>query len=187
MSTDFEPITAPDSKIAGVTRRGPQKGRQATFLAETPLPPSEPAKEPQEPAADTGADAPKAYDETELMAIFDAIIFEGEYSEQVTIRGKFPVVFRSRTSEEIRAISAALDLESQKTILMSTIQERRSMLNLESALVQYGSTQIAGMNAEGRSKFMGKIPAPMIGVLLMELSRFDAKVFAACKEGEANF
>lgn len=128
--------------------------------------------------------APK-YDPDDLAAIFDEIIFSGEYTESQTIRGKLNVVFRTRTAEELKEINRIVD--GTQAVFANTLDGVRSLLQLQYALIMYQGKDLRGMKPEDRSKFIGKIPGPIIGALLMALGRFDDKVFAACKEGEENF
>jgi hypothetical protein len=125
------------------------------------------------------------YDQAELLRIFDEIIFNGEYIEEVTIRGKLKVQFRTRTAEEIGEISRLLDTTTYN--LVATLNESRMILNLQYALVSYQGRPLSTLKIEDRSKFVKKLPGPVIAVLLDALYAFDEKVLAACKELEENF
>jgi hypothetical protein len=129
-------------------------------------------------------DKPK-YDPDELARIFDEIIFAGEYSEEVMIRGRLRVVFRTRTSDEIDQISRVID--GTQANLIATLSEKRAVLNLQYALAWYQSENLAGAKIEERAAFLRKLPGPIVGALLNALGEFDNKVFEACKEAEANF
>lgn len=125
------------------------------------------------------------YDQNELNQIFDEIIFSGEYAEDITIRGRLKVRLRTRTAEEIEAISRVVD--STTANLVATLAEKRSLLNLQYALASFQGKDLRALKIEERAKFLGRIPGPVIGSLLSALSKFDQKVYAACKEGEENF
>jgi len=125
------------------------------------------------------------YDETELLAIFDEIIFSGEYVESSKIKGKLNVSFRTRTAEEISKITSKLD--STPANFISTINERRSLLNLHFALTNYQGKDVSQAKPEDREKFINSLPAPVVGALLVALDKFDRKVFKACEVGEENF
>lgn len=125
------------------------------------------------------------YDQNELNQIFDEIIFSGEYAEDITIRGRLKVRLRTRTAEEIEAISRVVD--STTANLVATLAEKRSLLNLQYALASFQGKDLRALKIEERAKFLGRIPGPVIGSLLTALSKFDQKVYAACKEGEENF
>lgn len=178
-TSDFEFKKPTDAKTG-------TKSNPTSKVVKTPVAP-EPVVEAI--AADEGDSkvSPPKFDEQELMSIFDDLMFHGEYSEEFMIRGKLPVRFRSRSAEEIQKISMEVDSNSGSATLLATLSEQRSLLNLEFALMSYGSKDLASLKREERAKFVGKLPAPMVGTLLMLLSKFDQKVFEACKEGEANF
>ena len=133
---------------------------------------------------DKAKEKPK-YDKDELLRIFDEIIFSGEYSEDVVIKGKLRVNFRTRTSEEIAEISRAIDTTTFN--LIATMQEARMVLNLQFALTSYQGRSLIGFSTEDKAKFIKRLPGPVIGVLLDALYKFDDKVFEACKELEENF
>ena len=125
------------------------------------------------------------YNKDELLAIFDEVIFQGEYVEDVTIRGKLKVQFRTRTAEEIEQISKVIDSTSFN--LISTMNESRMVLNLQYALTFYQGRDLSALKVEDRAKFIKKLPGPVIAVLIDALFRFDDKVAEACKEVEGNF
>lgn len=125
------------------------------------------------------------YDPEELAAIFDDILFSEEYSEEVTIRGKLRVTFRTRTAEEVRTINQIVD--GTTAVFATTLDGIRSIMQLQYALTFYQGKDLRSTRPEERAKFLGKLPAPVVAALLHALSRFDEKVYAACKEGEENF
>jgi hypothetical protein len=121
----------------------------------------------------------------ELLAIFDDIIFSGEYSEVMDIRGKLKVRFRTRSAEEVEKISQIID--GTTATLVATLNEKRSLLNLHYALTMYAGTDLSTVKHEEKVKFINKLPAPVVGALINCLFKFDDKIYAACKEGEENF
>lgn len=121
----------------------------------------------------------------ELAAIFDQIIFYGEYSEEVSIKDKLKVKLRTRTSEETEAINNEVDGSSYQ--LMATMNSRISLLNLRYALASYAGKDLTGMPMDQKIKFIAKIPTPVIAALFVALAKFDTKVYAACSEGDENF
>jgi hypothetical protein len=135
--------------------------------------------------ADESAIKKPKYTKEELGKIFDELIFQGEYREDVTIRGKLRVTFRSRTTEETMEITKALDGQDFK--LLSTMQEQRAFRNLIKSLVAYQGRDLSNMKPEEREQFIRKIPTSIIGSLADKLAEFDLKVDEACREGEENF
>ena len=137
----------------------------------------------------TDKDSPKAsagpkYDKNELLAIFDEIIFTGEYVEEVLLRGRVPVKFSTRSAKQVDEVQAVLD--SAGYTLISSVEQRRSILSLEQSLVSFNGKDLSKMPKDERSKFVSQLAGPVIAVLMEELSKFDLKVAAACRE-EANF
>lgn len=142
-------------------------------------------EEATEPAAEAVKKEEPKYSEEELASIFDEIIFSGEYIEEVSIRGKLRVSFRTRTADEIRQITQVVD--GTQAVYANTVESIRSLLQLQYALVSYQGKDLASVKPEEKAKFIGQIPGPVVALLLQALSKFDEKVFASCQEGEANF
>lgn len=131
------------------------------------------------------ANGEPSYSPEELLRVFDEIIFSGEYQETFNIRGKVPVTFRTRTAEEISEIQRFID--SAGSQLISTVESIRSIMNLRFSLCNYRGKDLSMLKKEERSIFIEKLPAPIVGMLLVMLSKFDNKVAQACREGEENF
>lgn len=122
----------------------------------------------------------------ELLAIFDEIVFSGYYEEEIGLRdGKLKITFRSRSADDTLAISK--DIDGTSFNLITTVQERRALLNLAYSLVKYHGKDLSSMNITERLSYLGKLAAPLVGALSVALSKFDQKIEAACVEGEANF
>jgi len=137
-----------------------------------------------EASADLDPTKPK-FDPDELSQIFDEIMFSGEYTEEITIRKKLKVFFRSRTAEETTLISREIDGKNYS--LITTLHEDRAILNLAYSIVSYAGKDLSNTGIDERKKFINKLPAVVISILSLELNKFDYKIEAACKDGEANF
>jgi hypothetical protein len=170
MSTDFEMPTQTKgkSKVAAMTEQSTK-------------PPTE--SEEKSPSQ-TESEKPK-YTQAELLQVFDDLMFSGSYTESYNIRGKLKVAFKTRTAEEMNAITRQIDDTS--AVLMATLVERRNLLNLYYALVSYQGKDLSVMKIEDKTSFVNKLAAPIVGMLMVELYKFDTKVDEATKEGEANF
>jgi len=125
------------------------------------------------------------YAKEELLHIFDEIIFQGEYSEEVVVNNKLRLGFRTRSCGEIEEINRVVD--SSKANLMTTLNDTRTLLNLQYALTQYHTKDLRSYSIEDKAKFLKTIPGPVIAAMLTALQKFDQKVFVACQEGEENF
>lgn len=143
-----------------------------------------PANEKEDTSAKKDTPAKKWTDE-ELASIFDHVIFSGSYEETISIRGRLKIKLRTRTVEEMDALQAELD--GARLNLISTVEQKRSILNLEQALVMYDGKDLSVMKMDEKKKFIGKIPGPVVSSLLNCLQEFDVKVFEACRHGEENF
>lgn len=170
-----------DFEFTDVKQKRGAKPKDEQVVVEATLPDDKDDKEKNKPEV---VEKPK-YNKDELLAIFDEIIFNGEYVEDVTIKGKLKVQFRTRTTEEIEQISRLVDATTFN--LISTMNEARMILNLQYALTSYQGRDLSGYKSDERSKFIKKLPGPVIAILIDALFKFDDKVAEACKEVEANF
>jgi hypothetical protein len=125
------------------------------------------------------------YTKEVLTAVFDQLIFEGEYKEEVTIKGKLKVEFRSRTADETMEISKFLDSAEYK--LLTTMQEQRAFLNLNKSLVKYQGKDLSIISFDERAKFIRRLPTSILASLADSLAEFDRKVDMACREAEEGF
>ena len=125
------------------------------------------------------------FDKKELLAIFDEILYQGEYTETITIKGKLKVTFRTRNAKEVNEINRKIDALTVN--LMSTANDLRSIENLKYALVEFHGKKLGTLKPEDRDVIIDRMPAPVIASLLTALTKFDRKIYAACNEGEENF
>lgn len=125
------------------------------------------------------------FEESELITIFDSILFEGDYTEEVTIGGRLKVKFRTRSMSQVQAMVRELD--GLKAELVSTIAEARSQINLKQALVEYQGVNVDALSDEEKEAFFGRLPGPIVARLLDALRKFDIKVSFACSFGDENF
>lgn len=151
---------------------------------------AEPEVKVEEQVQETNAElkqspAKKEYDKDELARIFDEVLFTGEYSEEVVIKGKLKVRFKTRNAEELSQISRVIDGTS--FTLMQTLHESRMLLNLQYALIEYHGKDLSSFKTEERAKFVNKLAGPVVGALITALGEFDAKVATACQDIEENF
>jgi len=142
------------------------------------------SKELAEPKDVEKKEEPK-YSDAELAALFDEIIFNGEYSEDVVIRDRLRVRFRTRSAGEVDEIERVID--STQATLIATLQQKRQILNLQYSLISYQGKDLRTLSAEDRAKFLARVPGPVVGTLMHALAKFDEKVFLACKDAEENF
>lgn len=188
--SEFEFETKPKR---GTTPKAKSEPKQGVQLEEASLPKDKPVEEAfPEPTreeralyGETRQYKIEDFEESELIAIFDTILFEGDYTEEVTIGGKLRVKFRTRSMDQINAGVKELDKLDAK--LITTIHEARSQINLRQALVEYQGTNVDALSVEEKNAFFGRLPSPIVARLLDALRKFDIKVSFACAFGDENF
>jgi hypothetical protein len=129
--------------------------------------------------------AKSKWSKEDLLKVFDDLMFAGEYSEEVLIKGRLKVTFRTRTAEEQVDISKFLD-QSQFNLIL-TVQEHRALYNLRASLINYNGRDLSHVDAEEKMKFINKLNIQVVSAVSDALAQFDAKVEAACREAEENF
>ena len=172
--SDFEMPVAEKTKESATLPRTKPKTTPGTKAEKTDE--SEPKKDPV---------VVSKYTEAELLQIFDTMLFEGSYSESVTIRNRLKISFRTRTASEMQKVTQEIDGTS--AVLMATVVERRNLLNLYYALTHYQGQDIGRLSYDDRVNYINKLPAPVVGMMMVALFTFDSKVAEATKEGEENF
>ena len=126
------------------------------------------------------------YTKAELDGIFDQILFEGTYSEQMKLRGgKLVVTYRSRTAGEVEEISNLID--GTEANLIATLSDKRALANLKYALVSYQGKKLDAVPVEQRVEFISSLPGVVVALLVQGMNAFDEKVYEACKDAEVNF
>ena len=146
---------------------------------------------PKEQEAEAPApEAPKAKEYTqeqkdEMLAIVDAIMFEGEYSEVIPFGKRYKVTFKSRTAGEDNEISQRLDGRVFNTIL--SYQNQSSLLTMAYSLVDLNGVNYRDMSIKERYQKVAELPSPLVIVLSELMSKFDQKVLEAMEFGKANF
>lgn len=145
---------------------------------------------PKEQEAEAPAEAPKTKEYTqeqkdEMLAIVDAIMFEGEYSEVIPFGKRYKVTFKSRTAGEDNEISQRLDGRVFNTII--SYQNQSSLLTMAYSLVDLNGVNYRDMSIKERYQKVSELPSPLVIVLSELMSKFDQKVLEAMEFGKANF
>lgn len=139
----------------------------------------------EDKAVETAEEKKPEFSPEELLEVFDAIMFEGCYEEDVTIRGKLKVRFKSKSAKDVTDISRKLD--SQTFNLVSTLQEQRAFLSLVHGMISYNNRDLSEIPLDKRAEFLEKLPSAVVATLSDSINKFDRKVDLACVEGEQNF
>lgn len=121
----------------------------------------------------------------EYLAIVDAIMFEGEYSEVIPFGSKYKVTFKSRTAGEDNEISMKLDGRVFNTMI--SYQNQSSLLTMAYSLRNLNGTDYSEVSVQDRYKVVAGLPSPLVIVLSELMSKFDRKVLDAMEYGKANF
>lgn len=148
------------------------------------------AEGPEEQEAEAPAETPKEKDYTqaqkdEMLAIVDAIMFEGEYSEVIPFGKRYKVTFKSRTAGEDNEISQRLDGRVFNTII--SYQNQSSLLTMAYSLVDLNGVNYRDMSIKERYQKVAELPSPLVIILSELMSKFDQKVLEAMEFGKANF
>ena len=136
---------------------------------------AEPAKQVEEAISE--------FDKAELLKILDELIFNGEYTEEVKIKGRLKIVFRTRTADEVTTISKELDNLDFK--LVGTLQEQRALHNLAYSLIEYNDKDLRAVKSiPDKYKLISQLPIFVVSAMADALAKFDRKINAACSEQE---
>lgn len=149
---------------------------------ETEVHTTEAVAEPSVPQLETGL--PKWTDE-QLEEVFDALMFEGSYNEEIQVNRKLKVIFRTRSGEQARDVMMRLD--TSKVNMGLTVEGLRSLFNLAHSLVVFNGNDLSKMKIDARLKRIEELPSAVIGTLIAKLVEFDIKVEQAVRHGEENF
>ena len=146
---------------------------------QTPIEVNTEAKAPEQ-------EKPKSkYSQEELLTIFDDIIFQGTYTEEVIVNKRLKVEYRIRSAKETGEISKAIESKNFQWVI--NVEQERAFLNLVYSLTKYATHDLAGRTLEDRIKFVGGLPTVVVSALSDKLVEFDQKTDEACRVGEANF
>ena len=139
----------------------------------------------QDESQEETEETPK-YSSDELLAIFDEILFKGEYRETIPVAKKLNIVLRSRSTGETAFISRHLDSLDYK--LLATMEDERVLVTLAHSLVEFRGKDLTKMEPlPKRYEFINTLPSAILGILINKLQEFDEKVFLATEEASKNF
>lgn len=146
--------------------------------------------EPEEKAAPVPEEVPAKAELTEerkqeLLAIVDAIMFEGSYSEVIKFGSKYKATFKSRTAGEDNEITQKLDGRTFNTMI--SYQNQSSLLTLAYSLVDLNGVNLREMEVKARYEYVTKLSSPLVIILSNLMSKFDTKVMEAMEFGKENF
>jgi hypothetical protein len=150
----------------------------------------------EEPVAEAPVEAPPKAEEPkekeytqeqkdEMLAIVDAVMFEGEYSETFPVGKRYKVTFKSRSAGEDNEISQKLDGRVFNTIL--SYQNQSALLTMAYSLMDLNGTDYRELSVQERYKVVSALPSPLMIVLSELMGKFDQKVLEAMEYGKSNF
>lgn len=125
------------------------------------------------------------YSDLELEQVFDELMFNGSYSEEIKIGRRFTMTLKTRSGKDAREIMNILDKAGYSLGL--TVESIRSLYNLAQSAVVVNTKDISGESFEKKVELIEDMPTPMISAMIIALMKFDRKVEAAVKHGEENF
>lgn len=171
MNNEFE---FPDKEPAPAAKKAP-RGKSAKEIPEAA----------SEPTVNTLEGGSPEYDELELEQLFDDLMFNGSYSEEIKIGKRFNVTLRTRTGKDAREVMHILDKAGYHLGL--TVESVRSLYNLAQSVVLVNGRDISGEIFEKKVELLEELPTPVLSAMILSLMKFDRKVEAAVRHGEENF
>lgn len=177
MNNDFEfPKDEPAIKGA----RGAKQAKPAPALPEEAVTPT-----PEAEKVHVVEGGSPAYDEAELDAIFDALMFDNSYTEEVKIGGRLSITLKTRSGKDARDVVERLDKSRYQMGL--TMESMRALCNLVQSTVVVNGKDISGETFDKKLDLIEEMPSAVIGAMIKALISFDMKVEAAVAHGEENF
>lgn len=149
-------------------------------LEKPEVPALEPAKEPTEEEVEED----QKY-KNELLAIYDAVMFEDKYEERVSLGRKYYAIFITRPAESDALVSRQIDNMDFKTV--HAMRTHSAILTLSHSLVELNGKDLRDMEAKDRYDLVKGKSTHLIEMLSRHLIDFDQKVREAMEYGEANF
>ncbi len=144
---------------------------------------------PELEPADMPDDSPEQSDEPsnkdELLTIYDALLFEGAYSEIYSLGKRYSVRYRSRTAEEETTILRQLDGMKYNTV--QAYQSMSAMSHLAYSLTDYCGKDLTKMDVKDRYDFVSGLPTQVLEILSTNMVDFDSKLQIALEYGKENF
>lgn len=170
MNNDFE---FPEDTAKPVAKKA--KGKASEALKEAPA-------EATVNILDGGS---PEFDELELEQLFDDLMFNGSYTEEVKIGKRLSVTLKTRNGKDAREVMNILDKAGYSLGL--TVESIRSLYNLAQSAVIVNGKDISGETFEKKVELIEELPTPVISAMILSLMKFDRKVEAAVRHGEENF
>lgn len=159
-----------------------QEAKPVQKKAKSPKAEKEIASEPEVNLLEGGS---PEFDEADLEQIFDALMFDGSYTEEVKIGKRFTVTLKTRTGKEAREVMTILDKAGYSLGL--TVESIRGLYNLAQSAVIVNGRDISGEAFLKKVEMIEEMPTPVISAMMISLVKFDRKVEAAVRHGEENF
>lgn len=125
------------------------------------------------------------YTDDELETIFDALMFENSYMEELKIGKRLTVTLKTRSGKDARVVMEKLDKAGYALGL--TVESIRSLYNLVQSAVAVNGKDISGETFEKKMDLIEDLPTPVISAMMISLVKFDRKIEAAVRHGEENF
>lgn len=125
------------------------------------------------------------YTDAELEQVFDELMFNNGYSEDVKIGKRMVVTLKTRSGKDAREVMMRLDKAGYSLGL--TMESVRSLYNLAQSVVMVNGRDISGESFEKKVELIEGMPTAVISSMIYALVKFDLKIEAAIKHGEENF
>ena len=124
--------------------------------------------------------------EDEKLAIFDKLLFEGAYTEIVTIGKQTSVEFKTRTADEIVLIGQNLEALKPTSDYLGVVY--MTLLQLSYGILKFNGRDLGELPPyPARFNFFKKFPSAVIDALQDGLAKFDRKVNSAMEFSKEGF
>lgn len=137
-----------------------------------------------EAPADTKKNEYDPYTKEQLLALYDDLVFENGYKEEIKVRG-FSFGFKTRSSEDLIGINRALD--NFKAQSANSYQTYANYLTLAASLSFIDGVEFEAGKLKLAYDALLKQTTAKVDIMLMELTNFDRKVAMAIEVGRKNF
>lgn len=124
------------------------------------------------------------YTLSELLAIYDDILFENSYSKEYRLRS-VRFTFKTRSSATVIKVNQALD--NLKAQSVNTYQTYNNYLMLAASLQSYNNQNFEEDDLKNTYDYLLTLNTAAIDLMLDKLNEFDTMIGLALKAGKENF
>lgn len=121
----------------------------------------------------------------EYLEIYDAIMFEDQYTKKVQLGKRYSAVFITRAADADVQIARQLDSMNFQT--MSAYQTMAAILTMSHSLHEFNGKDLSDMTVSQRYDYLRNKSSHVIELLSQHMVDFDNLIRQALMYGEVNF